>query len=264
MQTPARKLGARLIIGVGCCALVAAGCSGVGDADSQAVAPGLTIFMIGDSTMADKPLAPPQPERGWGQMLPLYFESEVRIENFALNGRSSKSFRDEGHWQTVVDRIRPGDYVIIQFGHNDEKIESPARYADPFVGFKENLERYVSETRALGGKPILATSIVRRKFGEDGMLEDTHGDYVLVPRIVARELNVPLLELNGRSEALINRLGPELSKRMFMWIEPGEYDSVPMAVRDDTHLNSVGAARIADLAADEIRAALPALAQWLK
>jgi len=249
-----------------CIVLVAAGCAGRGAGGQGPVADRAvaTIFMIGDSTMADKPLVPADPERGWGQMLPLYFTGEVRIENFALNGRSSRSFRDEGHWQRVVDRIRPGDYVIIQFGHNDEKIESAERYASARGFFRDNLAAYVRETRERGATPILATSIVRRKFGANGVLEDTHGDYVVVPGIVARELDVPLLDLHGRSRELINRLGPELSKGMFVWAEPGEYASRPEGARDDTHLNSVGAARIADLAIDEMRSAVPELAAWMR
>lgn len=223
-----------------------------------------TIFMIGDSTMADKPLAPAQPERGWGQLLPLYFKDAVSIENHAVNGRSSKSFRDEGRWEPVLNRIKPGDYVIIQFGHNDEKKQDPTRYTEPFGSFKENLERYVREAREKGGIPILATPIVRRTFDSEGKLEDTHGQYPAAVRRVAAEQHVPLLELERRSAELVQRLGPEFSKKIYMWYEPGEFKTLPDGRSDNTHFNAYGACRVCDLAVDEIKTSVPALAEWLR
>ena len=107
--------------------------------------PGFTIFMVGDSTMADKPVIPANPERGWGQMLPMYFQDGVRIENHAVNGRSTKSFIDQGRWEAVTNLLRPGDYVIIQFGHNDEKKNDPKRYTEPFGSFKTNLAMFVRD-----------------------------------------------------------------------------------------------------------------------
>src|SRR5208283_3750600 len=124
--------------------------------------PNFTIFMVGDSTMADKTVIPANPERGWGQMLPMYFQDNVRIENHAVNGRSSKSFIDQGRWATVTNRLRPGDYVIIQFGHNDEKKNDATRYTEPFGSFKANLARFIRDTRALRATPILATPVARR------------------------------------------------------------------------------------------------------
>src|SRR5262249_27800394 len=157
---------------------------------------------------ANKPVEPPQPERGWGQLLPIYFKPPVRILNLAMNGRSSKSFRAEGLWQPALEHMRPGDYVVIQFGHNDEKEEDPSRFSGPFTSFKENLERYVREVREKQGKPILATPIVRRAFQPDGSLRDTHGDYVAAVRRVAAEQAVPLLDLERKSAELIRSLGP--------------------------------------------------------
>jgi len=234
----------------------------LGSTDTNTEAP--VIFMVGDSTMADKPLFPAQPERGWGQLLPLYFKDEVRIKNLARNGRSSKSFRDEGRWDTVMEQLRPEDFVIIQFGHNDEKKYDPKRYTEAFGSFKKNLERYVNEVRAKEANPILATPMVRRKFNEQKELEDTHGDYVIAVRQVAKELQVPLLDMEKDSAALVRKLGPELSKRLYMWIEPGEFDSIPDGREDNTHLNAFGACRICDLAAKEIRSGAPELARWLR
>jgi len=133
------------------------------------------IFMVGDSTMAEKdPKA--EPERGWGQALQALFDDTVKVSNHAVNGRSSKSFIDEGRWETVLGSLQSGDYVIIQFGHNDQKPDE-ARHTDPYAAYKRNLEKYVTETRAKGAFPILCTPIARRKFDEKGVLVDTHGEY---------------------------------------------------------------------------------------
>jgi lysophospholipase L1-like esterase len=247
------------------CAIVSPGFSA--ESSSSAVAQSdaaPAVFMIGDSTMADKPLVPPQPERGWGQLLALYFKDEVQIVNLAVNGRSSKSFRDEGRWEPVMERIRPGDYVIIQFGHNDEKEQDPTRYTEPFGSFTQNLERYIRETREKGGIPVLATPVVRRSFDSEGKLRDTHGDYPEAFRRVASAHSVPLLELERESRDLIQKLGDDLSKRMFMWVDLGEYDTLPEGRKDDTHFNAYGASRICDLAAEEIREKVPELASWLR
>jgi lysophospholipase L1-like esterase len=222
------------------------------------------VFMIGDSTMANKPLEPAQPERGWGQLLPLYFRDGVRVVNLAVNGRSSKSFRDEGRWEPVVKNLRKGDFVIIQFGHNDEKANDPKRYSAPFDAFTKNLERYVQETREHGGNPVLATPVARRTWTNGTELADTHGDYVVAVRQVAAEQKVPLLDLNRDSSELLKQLGPDLSKKLFMWVAAGEFRSVKEAKEDNTHFNAYGACRICDLAVSEIRAGVPELAEWLK
>jgi lysophospholipase L1-like esterase len=222
------------------------------------------IFLCGDSTMSNKPLFPAQPERGWGQLLPLYFKEPVRIENLAMNGRSTKSFRDEGRWQPVLDRLQPGDYVIVQFGHNDQKQDDPKRYTNAMGSFKENLARYVREVREKQGHPVLATPVTRRSFNSQGELRDTHGDYSVAARQVAAEQKVPLLELHLRSAELVAKLGPERSKKMFMWYEPGEFASLPEGKQDSTHFNAYGASRICDLAAEEIKINVPGLAGWLK
>src|SRR4051812_15697116 len=156
----------------------------------------ITLFLAGDSTMATQPLVPATPARGWGQMLQPYFDEHVRVENFASSGQSSKSFRDKGRWAQIVARLQPGDFVIIQFGHNDNKPDAD-RHTDPFGSYRENLERFVREVREHQATPILATSIVRNIFNEDGTtLRDTHGDFITAARRVAEEQKVPLLDLN--------------------------------------------------------------------
>jgi len=226
--------------------------------------PGFILFLAGDSTMADKPVIPPNPERGWGQLLPLYFNDAVRVENHAVNGRSSKSFIDEGRWAAITNRLRPGDFVIIQFGHNDEKKNDPERYTEPFGSFETNLIRFVREARQHDAVPILATPVARRKFDAQGHLVDTHGDYVTAVRQVAQEQKVPLLDLNRDSMELLARLGPDSSKRLFDWIPAGEFERSRKGWSDDTHFNAYGACRMCDLAAAEIATNVPALGRWLR
>jgi lysophospholipase L1-like esterase len=224
----------------------------------------ISLYLIGDSTMANKPLSPPNPERGWGQLLPLYFKEGLRVENHAVNGRSSKSFRDEGRWNVVRDRLKPGDFVIIQFGHNDEKKEDPKRFTEPHGTFKENLEFYIRETRERHATPILATPVTRRTFDDAGKLRDSHGDYPNAVRLVAAEQKAPLLDLLKASEELVAGLGPEGSKRLYDWVAPGEYARYPQGLTDNTHFNAVGATRMCDLATALMKTATPELAAWLR
>ncbi|MEC8884315.1 MAG: rhamnogalacturonan acetylesterase, partial [Bacteroidota bacterium] len=136
-----------------------------------------TLYLIGDSTMADKKNPEENPEHGWGQVLPELLNDAIEVSNHAVNGRSSKSFITEGRWETVLETLKKGDFVFIQFGHNDQKFKDSTRYTNPFTQYRYNLERYVKETREAGATPILMSSIVRRKFNEHGTLEDTHGNY---------------------------------------------------------------------------------------
>lgn len=224
----------------------------------------ITIFLVGDSTVADKPYKTGNPEKGWGQVFPLYFKEGVKIDNNALNGRSTKSFMDEGHWAKVLELVQPGDYVIIEFGHNDQKIESLDRYADPDSAYRINLKKYISDTRAKGGKPVLATPIVRRRFDEDGKFYDTHTTYPDVVREVADSENVPLLDLHKQSMELLKAYGEQSSKKLFLHLNSGEYESLPKGKADDTHLSGSGAFRIADLVVAGMRTAIPELVQYLK
>ena len=223
----------------------------------------VTIHMIGDSTMANKPIIPGNPERGWGQMLHMYFKESVRVENYAQNGRSSKSFIAERRWDKVVAALKPGDFVIIQFGHNDEKTNDVTRGTAPFGEYTTNLVRFIRETREHKAKPILATPVARRKFDNGGKLVDTHGDYPNAVRAVATEQNVPLLELCTATETLLQQLGPESSKRLFRWIPAEEFGPGSKPVEDDTHFNAYGASRVCDLAVVEIAAKIPELASHL-
>lgn len=213
-----------------------------------------TVFMIGDSTMADRPTPEQNPYRGWGQLLPRFFDGTMTVRNFAVNGRSTKSFIDQGRWATVLDQLHAGDYVIIQFGHNDEKKEDSTRYTDPATSYRANLERFVKEARGKGATPILCTSIVRRKFDASGALVDTHGAYPQATRDVARALDVPLVDLQRSTAALVSAAGVEGSKSLFVWVAPGAWPMYPKGVEDDTHLSLAGATAVARLAAIGIQA----------
>lgn len=223
------------------------------------------VYLIGDSTMADKPGTPEEnPERGWGQLLPIYFNENVSVHNHAVNGRSSKSFLGEGRWESVLKDLKSGDYVFIQFGHNDQKYKDPSRYTNPWTGYRRNLEKYVKETRAKGAYPILLSSIVRRKFNEHGTLIDTHSEYPFVARLVAEQMDVPFIDMQMWTEDFVNELGDEKSKDIYLWVEPGAYPKLPEGKQDDTHLSLLGATQYAGFVAEEIkRLGLP-LANFIK
>lgn len=252
----------------------------------------ITIFTIGDSTMANKKLEGENPERGWGQMLSRYFTDDITVDNHAVNGRSSKSFIDEGRWDNVLSKIQKGDYVFIQFGHNDEK-DDPKRHTDPGTTFDANLRKFVEETRAKGGIPVLFNSIVRRNFGKSGddavadaikqddirngidpkapkevieegaKLIDTHGAYLDSPANVAKELNVAFIDLNSLTHKLVEDLGPEKSKELYLWVQPKTVPALPDGREDNTHLNVHGASIVAEMAAKAVAEAIPELAQYL-
>lgn len=252
-----------------------------------------TIFMIGDSTMANKPTDKDNQERGWGQMLSGFFTDDIVVDNHAVNGRSSKSFIDEGRWDAVLEKIKPGDYVFIQFGHNDEKPKED-RHTDPGTTFDANLRRFCEETRAKGGIPVLFNSIVRRNFFNNANAvtdDDLHGeqttrathegdsliethilvaedgtvkDYLTAPRNVAKELGVPFVDMNKLTHDLVQGLGAEESKSLYCWIPKGTNVASPNGREDNTHLNIHGARVIAGLTVDAIGEAVPALKPYIR
>lgn len=221
------------------------------------------IFMIGDSTMATKNLANMNPERGWGHMLPGFLSDGITVDNHAKNGASTKSFITEGRWDKVVERIRPGDYVFIEFGHNDAPHKGE-RSTVAGGSYDDNLRRFVTETRSKGGKPVLFTSIVRRKFNEDSTLVDTHGAYIQAVKNVAAELKVPMVDLNALTHKFVQELGVERSKDYFMHVAPGTIPLCPEGRQDDTHLNVKGARAVASIAVDAIAKEVPELAQYVR
>jgi len=223
----------------------------------------IRILMIGDSTMANKDTSKGSPERGWGMVLQHFFTDAVEVDNHAQNGRSTKSFINEGRWDKVLSRIRPGDYVFIQFGHNDEKYKKEKVYTAPGVTFDDNLRRFVRETRLRGGIPVLFNAIIRRKF-VDNRLVDTHGDYLESPRKVAAQMDAYFIDANAITHGLVEAMGPEESKKLFMWLEPGAFKSHPKGAKDDTHLNVYGAHKVAWSLISAVGNKIPRLEQHLR
>ena len=247
-----------------------------------------TIFVIGDSTAANKDTTGGKVERGWAMMLQDCFDSDyIVVDNHAVNGRSSKSFLEEGRWDKVLERIKPGDYVIIQFGHNDEKPKAD-RHTDPGSTFDDNLARYVRETREKGGIPVLMNSVVRRNFFvkapendddeilrtstfldgtkmiEGDSLIDTHGLYRIAPKNVAQRMNCHFIDANQITHDLEQGLGTEASKKLHMWFRPGEEPSEPQGKQDNTHYNKYGAKVVANLLADALCEEVPLLSRYRK
>ena len=254
-----------------------------------------TIFIIGDSTAANKDISGGKQERGWGMALQCYFDDNIVVDNHAVNGRSSLSFINEGRWDKVLEKLKPGDYVIIQFGHNDEKPKAD-RHTDPGSTFDYNLAKYVRETREHGGIPILMNCVVRRNWGaspnpseggelvgtkiddealrntttadtppSEGLGEaliDTHGLYRVAPRDVATRMNCHFVDANQITHDLEQGLGTEASKKLHMWFLPGEEPSVPGGRQDNTHYNVHGAQVVARLLADALCEEIPVLAKY--
>ena len=244
-----------------------------------------TIFIIGDSTAANKDISGGKQERGWGMVLQCFFDDNILIDNHAVNGRSSLSFINEGRWDKVLEKLRPGDYVIIQFGHNDEKPKAD-RHTDPGSTFDYNLAKYVRETREHGGIPVLMSCVVRRNFFvqatendddeklrettfKDGVkmvegdsLIDTHGLYRIAPRDVATRMNCHYVDANAITHQLEQGLGREQSKKLHMWFLPGEEPSVPDGRQDNTHYNIYGAHVVARLLADALCDEIPLLRKY--
>ena len=211
----------------------------------------ITLFMVGDSTMADKTELEASPERGWGQLFPSFLDTtKVCVQNHAKNGRSTRSFLAEGRWDEVKNRIRRGDVVIIQFGHNDTKQEDPARYTS-IEDYEQNLMRMVREAQKAKASVILCTPISRRYFRE-GVFYPRHGAYPEAVRRVAKRMEVPLLDLEAATAQWLKDLGDEESKAYFMNVAPGECTKFPQGKTDNTHLRENGALVIGQMAAKRI------------
>jgi PelA/Pel-15E family pectate lyase len=210
----------------------------------------ITIYLVGDSTMADKEMKA-YPETGWGMPFHVFFNESVTVDNRARNGRSTKSFIAEQRWQAITDQLKEGDYVLIQFGHNDE-VPTKATYT-PEDQFAANLVRFITESRGKKAIPILITPVARRKFDASGHIEETHAVYADIVRKVAAEQKVPLVDLDKESQQLLRQFGPENSKLLYNYLAPGQNPNYPDGRQDDTHFNELGARRMAELVLDDIR-----------
>ncbi|WP_163308335.1 rhamnogalacturonan acetylesterase [Dysgonomonas sp. 521] len=215
--------------------------------------------MMGDSTMANKlifkvvndnisgdSIFEPFPEKGWGQLLPAFLTENVQVKNYAKNGRSSRTFIGEGLWQQVIDGLQSGDYLVIQFGHNDASKEKVDRYTTP-EEYVRNFTMFVQEAKAKGAKPIICTSVARRRFDQNGTFQDSHGEYLDLARNVAISEGIPMIDMYEKSKEVLTRLGDEKSKSLFLHLKPGENLNFPEGKIDNTHFNERGALLMASL-----------------
>ena len=222
-----------------------------------------TIHLMGDSTMADKDISGGNPERGWGMVFENFVDDSVRVINYAKNGRSTKSFIDEGLWNKVKASIRPGDYVFIEFGHNDQKAGKEKVYAPAWGAFQDNLRMFIGTARELGATPVLLTPVARRHFNDGVLDEDTHGDYPEAMKAVAEETGTVLIDMEAATIDWLKAAGDEASREYFMWVEPGTCAAIPGGRQDNTHSNARGARRNCDIVCDSIRVKLPEIAAHL-
>ncbi|WP_438863821.1 rhamnogalacturonan acetylesterase [Neptunicella sp.] len=209
------------------------------------------VFMVGDSTMAIKEIKD-YPETGWGVPFSYFFDDQVKVDNRAKNGRSTRTFISEGRWQSILDALHPGDYVFIQFGHNDEHKSKVDRYTSP-EQFIDNLKRFVADTRAKKAHPLLLTPIARRYFDQHGNLKETHPVYADLVRKVATEKKVVLIDAEKLTHDHFQAQGDAGSLLRFMHIAPGVHPNYPVGVSDDTHLNQLGAREVAQLVLAELK-----------
>lgn len=219
----------------------------------------IKIFLAGDSTIAIKE-AKAYPETGWGMPFVHFWDSSVTVVNRAKNGRSTKTFLSEGLWKSIYDEAREGDYVIIQFGHNDEAVEKKERYATPDT-FQMNLRRFIKETREKKAWPVLVTPVSRRRFDREGRALPTHEQYSPLVKQVAQEENVFFIDLDEKSRELYQQFGLENSKLLFLQLAPGEHPNYPEGKNDNTHFNELGARLIAQIMLKELKAMIPDLAE---
>ena len=213
-----------------------------------------TIHLMGDSTMAEKDLTGGNPERGWGMMFPNFVDSTFQVVNYAQNGRSTKSFIDRGLWDKVYNALQPGDYVFIQFGHNDAKADDPDRYAPAFGAYQENLRTFIRGARAKGATPVLLTPVARRWFKDGKLDRNCHTDYPAAMKQVAREEGVTLLDITTKSLDWLEGLGDEPSKAYFM-ISTGK--------DDNTHTIARGARKVTELVCSALQGQIPAIGEHL-
>ncbi|MCW3092624.1 MAG: rhamnogalacturonan acetylesterase [Ferruginibacter sp.] len=214
----------------------------------------IKVYLIGDSTMCNYEISR-APLTGWGMPFTYFFDSTVVIDNRAKGGRSTRTFISENRWQPIADSLQEGDYVLIQFGHNDEAKEE--KYKDrytPVPDYRTNLVKFINETRNKKAIPVLITPVTRMRFDKDGKIEETHKEYSAAVLEIGNQYHTPVIDLDGRSRELLQQFGPLYSKMLFMQLDSLEHPNYPTGQKDNTHFNELGARRIAELVLSEIRA----------
>lgn len=211
------------------------------------------IYWAGDSTVQTNDYTT-YPQNGIGQVFPFFLKEGYTVENHAKNGRSTKSFMDEGRLAVIEERIGEGDFLFIQFGHNDEKIKDPTRYTEPFGSYKENLKTYIKAAKDHKAYPVLITPLERRCYVEEKKLgPGEHGDYVAGMKQVAEECDVPLVDLYTMSRAALEEAGEVESRKWHMFFDANVYPQHPEESRDNTHLRYEGAIKYSSLIAKGLK-----------
>lgn len=217
-----------------------------------------TIFIAGDSTVTDQQ---GEPYSGWGQMLPRFFGPDVAVANHAWSGLALFSFQGGKRLEKILSQMKQGDYLFVQFGHNDQKDKS--KDAGPFKRYKTNLKEFIAAARSKGGLPVLVTPMERRRFERDGTQTSTLADYAEAVRQAGAEENVPVIDLNAMSLKLYEALGPEGSKTAFVHYPANAFPGKTEALKDDTHHSSFGACELARCIIEGIKTSVPDLVKHL-
>lgn len=220
----------------------------------------IKLWMIGDSTMCEYESSR-LPLMGWGMPFANFFDSSVIIENKARGGRSTRTFISENRWQPIADSLQEGDYVLIQFGHNDEAKEPQyaARYTS-VPDYKTNLIKFITESRAKKAIPLLITPVTRMRFDKEGKMQETHKEYSDAVWEIGKAYNTPVIDLDTKSRDLLQQMGPQYAKLLFMQLDSLEHPNYPAGQKDNTHFNEYGARRIAQLVLTELKNLQPELA----
>ncbi|AIQ52156.1 rhamnogalacturonan acetylesterase [Paenibacillus sp. FSL R7-0331] len=208
-----------------------------------------TLYLAGDSTVTDQPSGQ-FPYSGWGQMIGLYLNEGIAVANHARSGKSAKTFIQESRLLRIAKKIGKGDFLLLQFAHNDEKEKEEGE--GPFTTYQQYLKEHVELARTAGAYPVLVAPMHRRFFEPDGSIRNTHGDYIEAMRQLAVREAVPFADLAGLSKTYFEELGEERTKDIFLWAEPGRYPNLPEGAQDNTHFSETGAIQIARLVAEAI------------
>ena len=208
-----------------------------------------TVFLCGDSTVVDQDI---EPWASWGQMFPWFFDTQVAVANYAESGERADTFIGAGRLRKILTQMQPGDYVFVEFGHNDMKLKGPGKGGYYF--FATQLKTFIDEVRAKGGNPVLVSPTHRRNFDADGHVIETHEDYPEAMEWVARREGVPFLDLHRMSAVFYEAMGPEDSKKAFVHYKAGSFEGMPNDVADDTHFNTYGAFELAKCVATALQA----------
>ena len=217
----------------------------------------ITLFIAGDSTVTDQAR---EPYAGWGQMLPRFFNAGVAVSNQAESGLTLASFEHQKRLEKVLSMMKPGDYLFIQFGHNDQKDKHPG--AGPFTTYKAALQKYVAATRGKGGIPVLVTSMERRRW-DGNKIRPTLSDYAEAVRQVGAEERAAVIDLNAMSLKFYSALGPEGSTKAFVFYPVHTYPGQEKPLADNTHHSAYGAFELARCVVEGIKTQVPELAKKL-